>query len=137
VKVESKSGAVSTEKVFTIIKMQVVDIKYYGEDNLELILKGKNLEENRYLQVGQFQTINIELNYPITIFKHSWDKMHFEVLRQGADATASADTAAMIMDEGIATLCFIKNNITQTKAKIEKKRTFRKNFPAYLTTTKP
>jgi protein pelota len=120
VKNETKTGSVSSDKVFIIMKMQVVDIKYYGEDNLELVLKGKNLEENRFLQVGQFQTISVELNYPITIYKNNWDKMHMETLRQGTDVSASADTAAIIMDEGTATLCFMKSNITQIKAKIEK-----------------
>ena len=120
IKMESKTGSVTTDKVFIIIKMQVLDIKYYGEDFLELTIKGKNLQENKYLQVGQFQTIHVELNYPITIYKNNWDKMHLQKLQQGVDASTSADTAAMIMDEGLATLCFIRNNITQTKAKIEK-----------------
>ena len=36
------------------------------------------------------------------------------------DIIVSADVAALVMDEGVAHLCYIKNSTTRIKAKIEK-----------------
>ena len=83
VKTESKTGSVSTKRVFMVIKLQITSINYYyGEESADigLLLKGKNIEESRFMQIGQMHTIKTELNHPITIYKNNWDNPTHEDL---------------------------------------------------------
>lgn len=123
VKTETKTGSVSTKRLFMVIKLQIISINYYyGEESADigLLLKGKNIEESRFMQIGQMHTIKVELNYPITIYKNNWDKLHMQILNEAADPAASADIAALTMDEGLANMCIVSNMTTLVKARIEK-----------------
>jgi len=123
IKTESKTGSVSTKRMFMVIKLQILQINYYyGEESADigLLLKGKNIEESRFMQIGQMHTIKVELNHPVTIYKNNWDKLHMRILDEAADPTSSADIAALTMDEGLANLCIVSNMTTLVKAKIEK-----------------
>ena len=123
VKTESKTGSVTTKRLFMVIKLQITQINYYyGEESADigLLLKGKNIEESKFMQIGQMHTIKVELNHPITIYKNNWDKLHMQILQEASDPTSSADIAALTMDEGLANLCIISNMTTLVKARIEK-----------------
>jgi len=123
IKTESKTGSVSTKRMFMVIKLQILQINYYyGEESADigLLLKGKNIEESRFMQIGQMHTIKVELNYPVTIYKNNWDKLHMRILDEASDQAASADIAALTMDEGLANLCVVSNMTTLVKARIEK-----------------
>ncbi len=123
IKTESKTGSVSTKRMFMVIKLQILQINYYyGEESADigLLLKGKNIEESRFMQIGQMHTIKVELNYPVTIYKNNWDKLHKRILDEASDQTASADIAALTLDEGLANLCVVSSMTTLVKARIEK-----------------
>jgi len=123
IKTESKTGSVTTKRMFMVIKLQILQINYYyGEESADigLLLKGKNIEESRFMQIGQMHTIKVELNHPVTIYKNNWDKLHMRILDEAADPAASADIAALTMDEGLANLCIVSNMTTLVKARIEK-----------------
>jgi protein pelota len=123
VKTESKTGSVTTKRMFMVIKLQITSINYYyGEDaaDIGLLLKGKNIEESKFMQIGQMHTIKVELNYPITIYKNNWDKLHMRVIHDSTDVAATADIAALIMDEALANLCIVSNMTTLVKARIER-----------------
>jgi len=123
VKTESKTGSVSTERIHFLVKLQIMSINYYyGEESSDigLLLKGKNIEQSKYMQIGQIHTVKLDLNYPLTIYKSNWDKLHFQILKEASDVGVSADIAALVMDEGIANLCLVSNMTTLVKARIEK-----------------
>lgn len=60
------------------------------------------------------------LDNPLTIIKDNWSGYHYKILREMSDPTHDSDVAAMVMDEGIAHLCYVKSTITLLKNKIEK-----------------
>jgi protein pelota len=116
---ETKTGTVQTEKKLINLTLTVCSVNYTAESEI-ISIKGRNLEENEYLSFGQYHTLKVELNQPLKISKKCWERHHLDLLRECTDVTVSADVAAMVMDEGVAHLCYVKNNITTIKAKVEK-----------------
>lgn len=51
--------------------------------------------------------------------KSEWDQVSLKRLKDAADPSTSADAAAIVMDEGIATLCLLKANMNVTVASID------------------
>lgn len=81
--------------------------------------KGKNVSENDYISVGQYQSIEIGKGSLFTLIKKLWDDIHIEKLRVGSDPSISSDLAAVLMEEGICHVYLISSHITTLKAKIE------------------
>lgn len=67
---ENATGLKNTEKKRLTLTLSIVSINYFSEgDRLTISIKGKNIKENDYLQIGQYHTFMIELNQKVTIFK--------------------------------------------------------------------
>lgn len=67
---ENATGLKNTSKKRLILTLSIVTINYFSEgDKLSISIKGKNIKENDYLQIGQFHTFMVELNQKVTIFK--------------------------------------------------------------------
>ena len=116
----SKTGSTTAQKKLLNLTLRVVSISYTPGDNIELMIKGKNIEENEFIALGQSHTIKLELNMPFVIIKNCWEKYHIDLIKECTDVAQTADVAAFVMDEGVAHLCYIKNNATYIKSKIEK-----------------
>jgi len=120
IQLESKTGSIKSEKKFVVLKMRITGINYWGDEHLEINITGRNLEQNRFLAVGQHHTMRVELEHPLTIYKSNWDSMHFQILKRSEIAAKTSEVAAIVMEEGLAYLCFVKATTTLVKAKIEK-----------------
>lgn len=116
----SKTGSTNAQKKLLNLTLRIVSISYTPGDNIELMIKGKNIVENESIALGQSHTIKLELNMPIVILKNYWEKYHIDLIKECTDIAQTADVAAFVMDEGVAHLCYIKNNATYIKAKLEK-----------------
>jgi protein pelota len=84
-----------------------------------LRLKGTNRTESPLIKLGASQTIAIELNRELTLVKSEWDQVSLKRIKDAADPSTTADAAAVVMDEGIATLCLLKANMNVTVASID------------------
>jgi protein pelota len=71
--------------------------------------------------MGQYHTMDIELNQSIKLEKECWDVIALERLSEACDPAAKADLAAIVMQEGLANLCLITSSMTICKAKIERR----------------
>lgn len=103
------------------LTLLIVDISYFSkEDRLCISIKGRNSKENDYLKIGQYHTFEVELETKLTIYKEEWPQYEINLLRELSKTEFGVEIAAMVMDEGIAHLCYIKQSITLLKQKIEK-----------------
>lgn len=116
----SKTGSTTSQKKLINLTLRVVAINYTPGENIELNIKGVNIAENEYIALGQSHTIKLELQNPLVIIKNCWERYHLDLIKECVDVTQSADVAAFVMDEGVAHLCYVKNNMTFIKSKIEK-----------------
>ena len=60
-----------------------------------------------------------EANRKFTLTKPEWDSVALERIEMATDPSKSADLAAVIMQEGLAHVCFVTNSLTLVKAKID------------------
>jgi protein pelota len=118
-KVAHESGGKSTSTKKKInITIKVEEIEY---DQKEAIIryKGKNVSENEFIAIGQYQSLEVAKGVSFTVFKKNWDEFHIERLRQATDPTITSDLAAVVMEEGVAHLYLISSHITTLKTKID------------------
>lgn len=113
-----KAGKSSSIKKKINITIKVEEIEYDQKEGI-IRYKGKNVSENEYISIGQYQSIEIAKGLMFTIFKKHWDEISIDRLKQATDVTITSDLAAIVMEEGIAHLYLISSHITTLKAKIE------------------
>lgn len=114
---ESGGKSSSTKKKINIT-IKVEEIEYDQKEGI-IRYKGKNVSENEFIAIGQYQSIEIAKGITFTVFKKNWDVFHIERLKQATDPTVSSDLAAIVMEEGVAHLYLISAHLTTLQAKIE------------------
>lgn len=100
------------------IRMERIE---FDSEQCTLRVTGRNVEENEYVKMGQYHTIDIELNQSMKLEKDCWDTIALERLDEACDPGAKADLAAIVMQEGLANVCLITSSMTISKAKIERR----------------
>lgn len=123
-KIIDDSNVTGLKKIRTkmiTLTLQIVEINYFAkEDRLCISIKGRNAKENDYLKIGQYHTFEIEMDTKITIFKDEWPPYEINLVKELGKEEHGLEIAAMVMEEGVAHLCYVKQSITLLKKKIEK-----------------
>jgi len=115
---ESATGSTSSSKVRTTLTIQVESTDFDTQACV-LRVKGRNVEENQYVKMGQYHTIDLELNRKFVLTKEEWDIVSMDRIDDACDATKKADLGAIVMQEGIAHVCLVTPSMTLVRAKIE------------------
>ncbi|XP_028396701.1 protein pelota homolog [Dendronephthya gigantea] len=115
---ESSTGSVSSNKVRTMLTIQVEGVEYDTQACV-LRIKGRNVQENQYVKMGAYHTIDLELNRKFTLSKDHWDFVALERIDLACDPTQHADLGAVIMHEGLCHVCLITASMTLVRAKID------------------
>ena len=69
--------------------------------------------------MGQYHTIDLEMNRKFVLFKNHWDSIALDRLEQACDPAQNSDLAAVVMQEGLAHVCLVTSSMTLLRAKIE------------------
>jgi len=115
---ESATGSTSSSKVRTTLTIQVESTDFDTQACV-LRVKGRNVEENQYVKMGQYHTIDLELHRKFVLTKQEWDIVCMDRIDEACDATKKADLGAIVMQEGIAHVCLVTSSMTLVRAKIE------------------
>lgn len=118
VQTESATGSTSSNKIRTTLTIRVESTDFDTQACI-LRVKGRNVEENQYVKMGQYHTIDLELNRKFVLTKDEWDIVFMERIDLACDATKQADLGAIVMQEGIAHVCLVTSSMTIVRAKIE------------------
>ncbi|KAG5263070.1 hypothetical protein AALO_G00282190 [Alosa alosa] len=118
VQTESSTGSSSSSRVRTTLTVCVETIDFDSQA-CQLRVKGTNLEENQYVKMGAYHTIELELNRKFTLAKKIWDSVVLDRIEQACDPTQKADVAAVVMQEGLANIVLVTSAMTLLRAKIE------------------
>lgn len=118
VQTESTTGSSSSNRVRTTLTISVENIDFDTQACM-LRLKGRNIEENPYVKMGAYHTLDLELNRKFSLRKPEWDSVSLERVDMACDPVQSADVAAIIMQEGLAHVCLITSSMTLVRAKID------------------
>ena len=115
-KVQHETGSkVTSTKKKIIITIRIEEIDYSPE---AIRFKGKNISQNEYIAIGQYQTDEIGVNSFFSLYKSYWDEFHLQTLKNATDVTVTSEIAAILMEAEIAHLFYISNTSTVTKGKI-------------------
>ncbi|XP_073981649.1 pelota mRNA surveillance and ribosome rescue factor isoform X2 [Rhodnius prolixus] len=115
---ESATGSSTSNRVRTTLTIRVENIDFDTQACV-LRLKGRNIEENQYVKMGAYHTLDLEINRKFTLTKPEWDSVSLERVDIACDPTQNADVAAVIMQEGLAHICLITSSMTLIRAKID------------------
>eukprot|EP00127_Corallochytrium_limacisporum_P000376 Clim_evm71s11 gene=Clim_evmTU71s11 len=126
---ESATGSITTDKVKMTLVLQVSDTSFDGEIG-ELRVSGRNVEESKFVKVGQYHTFVIELHKKFTLYKQVWDSVTLDRVKYACDAKNRAEIAALVMQEGLAHLCLVTDSMTILKARIEQTIPKKRNYNA-------
>lgn len=118
VNLESSTGSGTTFRTRTTLTVSVESIDYDAQ-GCKLRVKGRNMEENEYVKMGCYHTLDLVLNRKFTLMKMHWDSVALERVEIACNPTQSADVAAVIMQEGLAFVCLITSNMTLLRTKID------------------
>lgn len=116
---ETATGSSSSSRVRTTLKIVVESIDF-DTQACALRLKGRNIEENQYVKMGAYHTLDLEINRKYELIKPEWDTISLERIEMACDVTQSADVGAVIMQDGLAHVCLITNSMTLLRSKIDK-----------------
>ncbi|KYR02739.1 putative translation factor [Tieghemostelium lacteum] len=115
---ETATGSVTNERQRLTITLLVSKIDYDGNSS-QLRVSGSSCQENRFVKLGSFHTIDLEVNREFKLYKQEWDTVSLELLKTSTDLAHRADVVALIMNEGLAHLCYITSSMTVLKSRIE------------------
>lgn len=115
---ETATGSSSSNRVRTTLTISVENIDFDTQGQ-QLRLKGRNIEENQWVKMGAYHTLDLELNRKFTIRKAEWDTISLERVEMACDVTQNADVAAVIMQDGLAHICLITASMTIVRSKID------------------
>lgn len=118
VQTESATGSSSSNRVRTTLTIQAEDMDFDTHAAV-LRIKGRNIEENQYVKMGAYHTLDIEANRKFMLQKNYWDTISIERVEMACDPTQHADLAAVVMQEGIAHVCLVTSCMTIVRAKID------------------
>jgi len=97
-------------------------------------VSGRVAVENDYVKLGQFHTLDLELNRNFTVEKPEggWDTVAVDNLREACDESDAkrAELWALLIDEGLASLCVVTQGTTVLRQTITGKLGD-KNMPGY------
>ncbi|XP_069134543.1 protein pelota homolog [Argopecten irradians] len=77
VQTESATGSVSVNKVRTTLTIHVEAIEFDTQGCM-LRVRGRNIQENQYVKMGAYHTLDLELNRKFTLGKQEWDSVVLE-----------------------------------------------------------
>ncbi|CCD24443.1 uncharacterized protein NDAI_0D01290 [Naumovozyma dairenensis CBS 421] len=76
-------------------------------------------QSNVDIPVGKFLSFVVNFTYPFTIIKDEFDKYAEKLLNNACNPESKSDTAAVVLQEGIAHVCLLTPSSTILKQKIE------------------
>ncbi|KAI8377504.1 protein pelota [Radiomyces spectabilis] len=115
---ESTTGSSTSQRVRMKLTITVEDVDFDPHAGL-LRINGRVAEENPYVKMGSYHTIDLELDRNFTLFKPEWDTIALERVEDACDITKQADVAAIVCQEGLANVCFMTQHMTIVKQRIE------------------
>jgi len=118
---ESSTGSTSSTRIHTTLTIRVTGSDF-DLQSAQLHVSGRIAEETKYTKVGQYHTLDLELNRNFTLEKaEGWDSVARDLVREACDPVKSSEAWAVVMEEGLANLCVLTGSRTVLRQRIEGK----------------
>lgn len=114
----SKDKGKSERKLITL-NISVEDVEYTPSDEV-MRIRGRTVEANEFVPVQSYHTAEVQFNKLFSLYKSEWDEISYGIIIKACSIEEKAEVGAVVMEEGIAHLCLITDNMTVLRNKIEK-----------------
>jgi protein pelota len=116
---ESATGSTNSQRVHVTLLIRVTSIDFDSQAG-QLHVSGQVAEENKWVKVGAFHTLDLELLRNFTLEKsEGWDSVALDVVREAVKQDKEGTVPAVIMQEGTANICLITEHQTILKQRVE------------------
>lgn len=122
------TGSTTSARVHLNLEIRVKNLDFDPQSS-QLHVSGQIVNETAHTKIGQFHTLDLELNRNFTLEKEvgangegvGWDSIAVEMLKDAVDEGGKrrAEAVAVVMQEGLAHICFIGQFQTILKQKVE------------------
>ncbi|KAG8832529.1 Translation factor pelota [Serendipita sp. 399] len=82
-------------------------------------ITGRVTEENHYVKMGAFHTLDIEMNRDVKIIKEEWDRIALDRVDDACAEGRGAEVGAIVCGEGTAALCLLSEHMTTIRQRID------------------
>lgn len=117
--VKESATSVQSQRVRLTLTIKVLGIDF-DPDDCSVRLSGRNVGENRHVQLGAHHTVELEPHRNFSVQKARWDTIFLERLDTACNPVKQAQVAAVVMQQGLAHVCLITSHMTLVRAKLEK-----------------
>lgn len=122
----TSTGSTSSQRVHTNLTIRVKSLDFDPQAG-QLHVTGQIARENKHTKIGQYHTLDLELHRNFTLEKEvdgkdgeqGWDDIAREQLEEATDPQKKAEIVALVMDEGLANICFVTQYQTILRQKVE------------------
>ncbi|KPI41166.1 Protein dom34 [Cyphellophora attinorum] len=119
----SNTGSTRSQTVHMKLTIRVKSLDFDPQAG-QLRVNGQTARENNFLQLGQYHTLDLELHRNFTLEKdpeagEGWDSVAIQQLAEATDPTNGTEAVAIVMQEGLANICFITQHQTNLRQRIE------------------
>ena len=116
---ESSTGSVDSQKVKMSLAINVGRVDF-DPDGGSLRVSGTIASEHEGLRLGSHHTLELELHRKYTLAKAAWDSLYLDRIAEATEGpVATADVAALLMQQGLANLCLVSGGMSITRARLE------------------
>ena len=97
---ESATGSTTTNRVRTTLTIRVEKTDFDVQAGA-LHISGPVSEENKFVKMGQYHTLDLEMQRNVTIIKEDWDSVALDRVNNACDADKKAEIGAVVLQDGI------------------------------------
>lgn len=115
----AKGSKAKSEKRLVRLRIDIEEIDFTPQDEV-MRIRGKTTEAAEDVPVGTYHTAEIDFKYPFTLYKDDWDEIAFELINKSCSIDEKAEVGAVVLQEGVAHICLITENMTVLRSKIER-----------------
>ncbi|KAL8743871.1 MAG: hypothetical protein Q9190_003825 [Brigantiaea leucoxantha] len=118
---ESSTGSTSSTRIHTTLTIRVTGIDF-DTQSAQLHVSGRIAEETKFTKVGQYHTLDLELQRNFTLEKDGedgWDSVAIGIVKEACDPVKSADVWAIVMQEGMANLAVLTGARTVLRQRVD------------------
>ncbi|PNS13953.1 Protein pelota [Sphaceloma murrayae] len=127
---QSATGSTVSSRVHTTLTLAITAVDFDARAS-ELHVSGRVASENAHVKMGQFHTLDLELNRNFTLEKEEgWDSVALQTLKEACDTEKRAEVWAVLIEEGTANLCVVSDGTTVVRQTVTT-RMGDKSMPGY------
>lgn len=120
VQTESATGSVDSRRVKTNLTLSVQRMHFSAavsstnpnsttSQGASLSISGQVTQENPFVKMGAYHTLDLEVDRDVRISKAGWDSIAFQRVNEATDASRGAEVGAIVCGEGNVNAIFVSS----------------------------